>query len=109
MKMVLASKNAHKLVEMSAILSQLGIEVVLESDVGVDVDVEETGETFEENSLLKAKAVMEASGLPAIADDSGLCVAALGVAPASTPPAMAGRGWTTRAVMSWCSKGFPGR
>ena len=81
MKMVLASKNPHKLTEMTAILSQLGVEVVLESDVGVDVDVEETGETFEENSLLKAKAVMEASGLPAIADDSGLCVAALGGGP----------------------------
>ncbi len=78
MKMVLASKNPHKLTEMTAILSQLGVEVVLESDVGVDVDVEETGETFEENSLLKAKAVMEAS---AIADDSGLCVAALGGGP----------------------------
>lgn len=81
MKMVLASKNPHKLTEMTAILSQLGVEVVLESDVGVDVDVEETGETFEENSLLKARAVMEASGLPAIADDSGLCVAALGGGP----------------------------
>jgi XTP/dITP diphosphohydrolase len=47
----------------------------------VDIDVEETGTTFEENSLLKAKAVMEASGMPAIADDSGLCVDALGGAP----------------------------
>ena len=47
----------------------------------MDVEVEETGTTFEENSLLKAKAVMEASGLPAIADDSGLCVDALGGAP----------------------------
>lgn len=74
MKMVLASKNAHKLTEMRDILSALGAEVVLESDVGVDVDVEETGETFEENAFLKAHAVMEASGLPAIADDSGLCV-----------------------------------
>ena len=81
MKMVLASKNAHKLVEMKAILSQLGVDVVLESDVGVDVDVEETGTTFEENSLLKARAVMEASGLPAIADDSGLSVDALNGAP----------------------------
>ena len=54
MKMVLASKNAHKLVEMKDILSQLGVEVVLESDVGVDVDVEETGTTFEENAYLKA-------------------------------------------------------
>ena len=78
MKMVLASKNTHKLMEMKAILGQLGVEVVLESDVGVDVDVEETGETFEEDAALKARAVMEATGLPAIADDSGLCVAALG-------------------------------
>ena len=81
MKLVLASKNAHKLVEMKDILSQLGMEVVLESDVGVDVDVEETGATFEENAYLKAHAVMEASGLPAIADDSGLCVDALNGAP----------------------------
>ena len=81
MKLVLASKNQKKLKEMSDILSQLGVEVVLQSQVGVDVDVEETGTTFEENSLLKAKAVMEASGLPAIADDSGLCVDALNGAP----------------------------
>ena len=81
MKLVLASKNAHKLVEMRDILSQLGVEVVLESEVGVDVDVEETGATFEENAFLKARAVMEASGLPAIADDSGLCVDALNGAP----------------------------
>ena len=81
MKMVLASKNAHKLVEMKDILSQLGVDVVLESEVGVDVDVEETGTTFEENAFLKAHAVMEASGLPAIADDSGLCVDALNGAP----------------------------
>ena len=81
MKLVLASKNQKKLTEMEEILSHLGVEVCLQSEVGVDVDVEETGTTFEENSLLKAKAVMEASGLPAIADDSGLCVDALGGAP----------------------------
>ena len=81
MKVVLASKNQHKLVEMRDILSAQGVEVVLESDVGVDVEVEETGTTFEENSLLKARAVMEASGLPAIADDSGLAVDALNGAP----------------------------
>jgi XTP/dITP diphosphohydrolase len=81
MKMVLASKNPHKLTELAAILSQLGVEVVLESDVGVDVDVEETGETFEENASLKAHAVMKATGLPTIADDSGLCVTALGGGP----------------------------
>ena len=81
MKLVLASKNKKKLVEMNAILNQLGIEVCSEAEAGVDVDVEETGTTFEENSLLKAKAVMEASGMPAIADDSGLCVTCLNDAP----------------------------
>ena len=74
MKLVLASQNKGKLKEMQAILGELGIEVVLQSELGLCIDVEETGTTFAENSLLKAKAVMEASGLPAIADDSGLCV-----------------------------------
>ena len=81
MKLVLASQNEKKLKEMNDILSQLGIEVCLQSQLGVHVDVEETGETFEDNSLLKAKAVMEVTGMPAIADDSGLCVDALGGAP----------------------------
>lgn len=81
MKLVLASKNKKKLVEMNAILSQLGVEVCSEAEAGVDVDVEETGTTFEANSLLKARAVMEASGLPAVADDSGLCVDCLDGAP----------------------------
>ena len=81
MKLVLASKNKKKLVELNDILSQLGIQVCSEAEAGVDVDVEETGTTFEENSLLKAQAVMQASGLPAIADDSGLCVDALQGAP----------------------------
>lgn len=81
MKFVLASQNKHKLAEMQAILSAHGVEVVLQSDLGLRVDVEETGETFAENALLKARAVMEACGLPAIADDSGLCVTALGGGP----------------------------
>lgn len=81
MKLVLASKNKKKLAEMQEILSALGVEVVLQSEVGVDVDVEETGTTFAENSALKARAVCQASGLPAIADDSGLCVDALNGAP----------------------------
>ena len=77
MKLVLASKNQHKLVELQTILGQMGLEVVLESDVGVDIEVEETGVTFAENAMLKAKAVMEATGMAAIADDSGLMVDAL--------------------------------
>jgi XTP/dITP diphosphohydrolase len=77
MKVVLASKNKHKLVEISKITEKLGIELILQSELGVDIDVEETGTTFEENSYLKARAVMEATGLPALADDSGIAVDAL--------------------------------
>lgn len=80
-KLVLASQNKKKLVELNDILSQLGIEVCSQREAGVDVEVEETGATFEENSMLKAQAVMQASGLPAIADDSGLCVDCLQGAP----------------------------
>ena len=81
MKLVLASKNAKKLVEMNDILSHLGIEVCSEAEAGVDLEVEETGTTFAENAMLKAKAVCAAAGLPAIADDSGLCVNALNGGP----------------------------
>ena len=81
MKLVLASQNQKKLAEMNRILTRLGVEVCSEAEAGVDLEVEETGTTFEENSLLKARAVMEASGLPAIADDSGLCVDCLNGAP----------------------------
>ena len=77
MKVVLASKNKHKLEEISQITRKFGMELVLESDLGVDIDVEETGSTFEENSLLKAETVMKATGLPALADDSGIAVDAL--------------------------------
>ena len=77
MKVVLASKNKHKLVEISKITQQFDIELVLQSELGIDIDVEETGTTFEENSLLKAEAVMKATGLPALADDSGIAVDAL--------------------------------
>ena len=80
-KFVLASRNPGKLKEMNEILSHLGIQVCSEEEAGVDVEAEETGTTFEENSRLKAEAVMKASGLPAIADDSGLCVDCLGGAP----------------------------
>lgn len=81
MKFVLASKNPKKVKELNVILASMDIEVISEAEAGVDVDVEETGSTFEENAVLKAKAVCKASGLPAIADDSGLCVTALGGGP----------------------------
>ncbi len=77
MKIVLASKNAHKLREISRITEKFGFELVLQSQLGIDLDVEENGSTFEENSYIKAHAVMEATGLPALADDSGIAVDAL--------------------------------
>ena len=81
MKFVLASHNPGKLAEMQSILSGYGVEVVSPAEVGVSLEVEETGGTFGENAMLKAKAYCEASGLPAIADDSGLCVDALNGGP----------------------------
>ena len=77
MRVVLASKNRHKLEEISKITEKFDIELILQSECGVDIDVEENGTTFEENSYIKAKAVMEATGLPALADDSGIAVDAL--------------------------------
>jgi len=81
MKFILASQNNKKLVEMNDILSAFGIEVVSAADAGIHLDVEETGTNFAENAALKAEAICKASGMPAIADDSGLCVDALNGAP----------------------------
>ena len=81
MKFVLASNNPGKLKEMSAILSGFGVEVVSPKELGIYMEVEETGTTFAENAMLKAKAICEAANLPAIADDSGLCVDALNGGP----------------------------
>ncbi|MEA5016903.1 MAG: ribonuclease PH [Candidatus Limiplasma sp.] len=79
-RLVVASANAHKLKELSAIFGNV-CEVVSMKSVGFEEDIEETGATFAENAALKARAVMEATGLPALADDSGLAVDALGGAP----------------------------
>lgn len=79
MKVVAATANAHKLKEMREILNRL--ELISEREAGFFEEVEETGATFTENALIKARAVCKATGLPALADDSGLCVEALGGAP----------------------------
>ncbi len=81
MTVVLASNNAHKLAELRAMLAPLGYEVVSQKDMEIFVEPDETGETFEENSYIKAKAVYDICRLPTIADDSGLMVDALGGAP----------------------------
>ena len=94
MKFVLASHNQGKLAEMQRILGQLGVEVVLQSELGLALEPEETGTTFTENARIKAEAVMQASGLPAIADDSGLCVDALDGAPGIHTARYGGEGLT---------------
>jgi len=79
-RLVLASNNAGKLRELSAMLAPLGIEVVTQSSLGV-AEAEEPHITFVENALAKARHASAETGLPALADDSGLCVAALGGKP----------------------------
>jgi XTP/dITP diphosphohydrolase len=80
MKLVLASNNAKKLAELQALFDGLGIELVRQGDLGVS-EAEEPHVTFIENALAKARHAAAATGLPAIADDSGLCVDALGGMP----------------------------
>ena len=95
MKLVLATKNSGKVVEFRRLLEELGatgLEVV-----GLDAfpeigDIEETGTTFEENSLLKARTISKLTGLPALADDSGICVDALGGAPGLYSARYSGQG-----------------
>lgn len=78
-RLVVASGNAHKLREIAEIFTQF--EVVSQKQMGFDEEVEETGATFAENALIKARAACKALGCMALADDSGLCVDALGGAP----------------------------
>ena len=82
MKIIIATHNKHKLQEMSRILSPMGYEVVTDLDLGIELtDAEENGETFLDNARIKAESGCKESGLPCIADDSGLCVDALDGAP----------------------------
>lgn len=79
-RVVLATRNRGKLAELRRILGDLDVELVPADELGLD-DVEETGDTFEANALLKARAAADEAGLPAMADDSGLVVDALDGAP----------------------------
>jgi len=90
MRLVLASSNAGKLAELRDLLGDTGIELVAQTDLGVE-DIEETGSTFVENALLKARHASAVTGLPALADDSGICVDALGGAPGLYSARYAGR------------------
>jgi XTP/dITP diphosphohydrolase len=95
MKLVLATKNSGKVIEFRRILSELGAENL--EVVGLNAfpeigEIEETGKTFEENSLLKARTICEITGLPALADDSGICVDALNGAPGLYSARYSGKG-----------------
>ena len=81
MTFVLATANQGKIKEMRKILTDLGYDLKTRKDLDIDVDIEETSDTFSGNALLKARAICDISGFPAIADDSGLCVNALEGAP----------------------------
>lgn len=96
MQLVAATKNEHKLIEFRRILEPFGFEVLSQSDVDVDLDVAETGTTFAENAALKAQAVFRATGLPTVADDSGLEVDALDGAPGIYSARFGGPGLTDR-------------
>ena len=80
MRLIVASNNSNKLREFHEILGER-FDIVSMHEAGIDADIEESGTTFEENALIKAKSAAEFTGLPALADDSGLCVDALDGAP----------------------------
>ena len=77
MKLILASNNANKLREVREILSGTDFEVISQREAGCDFEVEETGNSYEENARIKAQAALRATGLPAMADDSGIEIAAM--------------------------------
>lgn len=91
MKIIAATKNKNKLREFGEILK--GFEIISQEEAGVDIDVEETGTTFEENSYLKAKAIYDITGITTIADDSGLCVDALNGEPGVYSARYGGEGY----------------
>lgn len=81
MKLAIATNNQHKLQEIRAILGDSFEELLSLKDLGIDVDVEETGTTLEENALIKARAILDLSGIATLADDTGFMVDALNGAP----------------------------
>ena len=95
MKFIIATNNPKKLKELERILNPLGIDAVSAKDAGVKLDeVKETGKTFAENAFIKAQAAFDKTGMPAIADDSGLSVDALGGRPGVYSARYAGKGAT---------------
>lgn len=100
MQYIVATHNPKKLTEISRILAPLGIDAVTDKQLGISLtEVDETGSTFEENAYLKAASACKESGLPAIADDSGLMVDALDGAPGVYSARYAGEGATDQQLV----------
>lgn len=93
-KFVIATNNPHKVIEFKRILEPMGITCVSQKEMGIVCDAEETGKTFGENAYIKAKAVYDLCGLPSVADDSGICVDALGGEPGIYSARYGGEGLT---------------
>ncbi len=108
MKLVVASHNTGKVREIEALLAPLGFAVVSAAALGLP-EPEETGATFEENAILKARAAADATGLAALADDSGLSVAALGGAPGIYSARWAGEAKDFTAAMARVERELAGR
>lgn len=94
MKVIAATKNSGKIHEMQEILAPLDMDVVSQQEIGINIDAEETGDTFERNARIKARAVAMICDYPILADDSGICVDALGGAPGVHSARYAGEGAT---------------
>ncbi|MEG0692395.1 MAG: RdgB/HAM1 family non-canonical purine NTP pyrophosphatase [Oscillospiraceae bacterium] len=94
MKFIIATNNKHKIKEFERILSPLSIEVISQSDEGINIEVVEDADTFEGNAFLKAKAIYDIAKIPTIADDSGLEVFALNHAPGVYSARYGGEGLT---------------
>ncbi len=90
--LAIASNNSHKVREIRAILSPLGFELKTPKELGIEFGPEETGTTFQENALLKARELFSISGLASLADDSGICVEALGGEPGVYSARFGGKG-----------------
>ncbi|MBP0979640.1 MAG: XTP/dITP diphosphatase [Oscillospiraceae bacterium] len=93
-KIIIASNNKGKVEEIKKIFNKYEIEILSLGDLNIDIDIEETGQTFEENAYIKAKAIYDLVKLPTIADDSGLCVEYLGGRPGVLSARYAGEGAT---------------
>lgn len=108
MEIVAATNNSGKAREFAQILKNLGVSVLTLKDLGIDIEIRETGKTFSENALIKAREVSKLCSLPVLADDSGLCVNALGGAPGLYSARFAGEGATDSELRAKLLKAMEG-